>query len=127
MREGKVQLTRRDFIKQSLYWGAMACSFSVFGREVESHGADMAEILQGARYYEKLPQDRVRCHFCFRGCEISEGKRGFCRNRENVRGTLYSIVYAKPAALQADPIEKEPSFHMIPGSTIFCTAVPPHL
>jgi pyruvate formate lyase activating enzyme len=35
---------------------------------------------------------------------------------------FYSIVYAKPAALQIDPIEKEPSFHMIPGSHIFCTA-----
>jgi pyruvate formate lyase activating enzyme len=39
----------------------------------------------------------------------------------NIEGRYYTLVYAHPSALQIDPIEKEPSFHMWPGATIFCT------
>lgn len=120
------QLTRRDFLKKGwkscLLLGSGAFSLSYLGQPSYSHASKKAEILQEARHYEKLQHYKVRCHLCFRGCEIPEGRRGFCRNRENLQGVLYSIVYAKPCALQVDPIEKEPSFHMIPGAMIFCTA-----
>jgi len=53
---------------------------------------------------------------------VKDGHRGFCRNRENRDGTYYTIVYGKPSALQIDPIEKEPCYHMWPGTRIFCTA-----
>jgi pyruvate formate lyase activating enzyme len=52
---------------------------------------------------------------------VAEGRTGFCHNKQNIGGTYYSLVYGKPAALQVDPIEKEPCFHMLPGATIFCT------
>ncbi len=117
-----VGVNRRQFLKEigrrCLVGGFLPLLFlspRVFGQK-------RAEILQEARYYKKLSQGRVQCHLCFRGCEIPQGKRGFCRNRENMNGTLYSIVYGKAAALQIDPIEKEPSFHMIPGTQILCTA-----
>jgi pyruvate formate lyase activating enzyme len=58
---------------------------------------------------------------CFRRCTVAEGERGFCRNKVNLDGRYYTLVYGHPSALQVDPIEKEPSFHMLPGSTIFCT------
>ncbi|MDI6783431.1 MAG: AmmeMemoRadiSam system radical SAM enzyme [bacterium] len=73
-----------------------------------------------ARYYKKLAQSAVLCQLCFRQCSIPTGKRGFCRNRENQQGTLYTLVYNRPCAIQIDPIEKEPAFHMLPGSTILC-------
>jgi len=120
------RFTRRDFLekgwKSCLYLGGTALSLSCLLRSSHSHASKNPEVLYEARFYEKLPHQKVRCHLCFRGCEILEGKRGFCRNRENIKGTLYSMVYGRPAALQVDPIEKEPSFHMIPGSHIFCTA-----
>jgi len=120
------RFTRRDFLQRGwkccLYLGGGALSLSCLFRSSRSHASKKPEFLYEARFYEKLPHQKVRCHLCFRGCDILEGKRGFCRNRENIKGTLYSMVYAKPAALQIDPIEKEPSFHMIPGSHIFCTA-----
>ncbi|MEW6375240.1 MAG: AmmeMemoRadiSam system radical SAM enzyme [Thermodesulfobacteriota bacterium] len=122
----KKGITRRDFFRESwghcLRWGILSLPLPLLFKIAKSHAAKSAEILQEARHYEKLTQNRVRCYLCFRGCEIPDGRRGFCRNRENAKGTLYSLVYAKPAALQIDPIEKEPSFHMIPGSKIFCTA-----
>jgi len=58
---------------------------------------------------------------CFRRCTVPEGGRGFCRNKVNLSGRYYTAVHSHPSALQIDPIEKEPSFHMLPGATIFCT------
>jgi pyruvate formate lyase activating enzyme len=117
---------RRDFLKtswkQCLRWGGIAFSIPVLFKSSLSCGAKRTEIHKEALYYKKLPGGRVECQLCFRGCEIAEGRRGFCRNRENRKGVLYSIVYGKAAALQIDPIEKEPAFHMIPGTNILCTA-----
>ncbi len=76
--------------------------------------------LKEAMFYKKLDRDEVECGVCFRGCRIQNGKRGFCRNRENQDGTLYNLVYAKPSAIHVDPIEKEPAYHVIPGTYILC-------
>jgi pyruvate formate lyase activating enzyme len=73
-----------------------------------------------ALYYKNLSHGRVQCEICFRECIIYEGERGECKNRENRGGTLYSIIYAKPSAIQIDPIEKEPQHHMLPGTLILC-------
>jgi pyruvate formate lyase activating enzyme len=68
-----------------------------------------------------LDDDRVQCQVCFRRCIVPEGGRGFCRNKVNIEGRYFTLVYGRPSALQIDPIEKEPSFHFWPGATIFCT------
>jgi len=73
-----------------------------------------------AMYYTRLDGRRVQCELCFRRCIIPPGERGFCGNRKNVDGRLYTLVYGKPAALQIDPIEKEPLFHVLSGSRILC-------
>ena len=49
-----------------------------------------------------------------------DGKRGFCRNRENRGGTLYTLVYGNPAVVDIGPIEKAPLYHFIPGHFRFC-------
>ncbi len=38
-------------------------------------------------------------------------------NRKNTGGTLYTLVYGKPCAIQIDTVEKKPVFHMLPSST----------
>lgn len=76
--------------------------------------------IREAMFYEKLGGGKVRCQICFRRCIINEGKRGFCRNKENRTGVLYNIVYARPSAVHIDPIEKEPQLHMLPGTKILC-------
>jgi pyruvate formate lyase activating enzyme len=81
----------------------------------------LAGELHEARYYKTLRNKAVQCQLCFRECIVAENELGFCRNRKNVDGKYYTRVYAKPCALQIDPIEKEPAFHMLPGGTIFCT------
>jgi len=49
---------------------------------------------------------------------VREGRLGFCHNKKNVAGRYYSLIYGRAAVLQIDPIEKEPSFHMSPGTWI---------
>jgi len=71
-------------------------------------------------FYEKLDGQKVQCHLCPRECVIPEGKRGFCRNRENREGTLYTLVYGNPAVVDIGPIEKAPFYHFIPGHFRLC-------
>lgn len=73
------------------------------------------------KYYTKLKDKKIRCRTCFRKCVVKPGQRGFCRSRINVGGTYYALTYGRPSALQIDPVEKEPSFHLIPGMSILCT------
>ncbi|MDD5730537.1 MAG: AmmeMemoRadiSam system radical SAM enzyme [Candidatus Omnitrophica bacterium] len=78
--------------------------------------------LKEALFYEKLANNKVQCHLCPRNCVIAAGKRGFCGTRENRQGVLYTLSYAKPVSLHADPIEKKPLFHFLPGKMAFSIA-----
>lgn len=57
----------------------------------------------------------LRCFACGHRCLIGEGKRGICKVRSNVAGEL-RVPWGYVAALQCDPVEKKPFFHVHPGS-----------
>jgi pyruvate formate lyase activating enzyme len=65
--------------------------------------------------YEKLPDGAVRCFACGHRCLIRPGKRGICKVRFNDGGML-RVPWGYVAALQCDPTEKKPFFHLFPGS-----------
>jgi len=64
------------------------------------------ESAHEASFYEKLKDNLVRCRLCPRECTIADGKRGYCRVRQNRKGALYALSYAQPVAIHIDPIEK---------------------
>ena len=64
----------------------------------------------------------LRCSLCSHHCLIAAGQRGLCRVRENQDGKLYSLVYGQVAAEAADPIEKKPLYHFLPGSRTWSIA-----
>ena len=78
----------------------------------------IAEILDGmtieGELYEKLEDNALRCFACGHRCLIRDGRRGICQVRFNRDGKLY-VPWGYVAALQADPIEKKPFFHVFPG------------
>ncbi len=78
--------------------------------------------MKEALLYEKIGGNRVHCFLCSHHCRIAEGEFGFCGVRQNVGGTLYTQVYAKPIAMHVDPIEKKPLYHFLPGSRSFSLA-----
>jgi pyruvate formate lyase activating enzyme len=64
---------------------------------------------------ESLPNGDVRCLACGHRCLIHPGRRGICRVRFNQDGEL-RVPWGYVAALQCDPTEKKPFFHLLPGS-----------
>ena len=65
--------------------------------------------------YHPLERDRVHCYACAHNCKISPGGRGVCQVRYNLGGKLY-VPWGYVAALQSDPTEKKPFYHVRPGS-----------
>nr|MDO8135611.1 AmmeMemoRadiSam system radical SAM enzyme [Candidatus Njordarchaeum guaymaensis] len=82
----------------------------------------ITETRKEAMLYEQLDGRKVKCNLCARRCTIPDGKTGFCRVRKNIDGKLYSLVYGKVIAANADPIEKKPLSHFNPGSMVFSIA-----
>jgi len=72
-----------------------------------------------ARFYEALPDGRVRCTLCPHHCRMLDGTLGACGVRVNHSGTLYTLVYDRVAATHLDPIEKKPLFHFLPGTMAY--------
>ncbi|RKY36812.1 MAG: AmmeMemoRadiSam system radical SAM enzyme [Candidatus Omnitrophota bacterium] len=75
-----------------------------------------------ALYWESLGNNKVQCGLCPKRCILSDGQKGFCRARKNIKGTLYSLNYGYPVALHIDPIEKKPLAHVYPGTKSFSIA-----
>ena len=75
-----------------------------------------------AMYWKSLGKGLVQCQLCPRECVLRSGERGECKVRENRNGRLYTMVYDLPCAVHADPIEKKPLFHVLPGTKSFSIA-----
>ncbi|MDO9576380.1 MAG: AmmeMemoRadiSam system radical SAM enzyme [Candidatus Cloacimonadales bacterium] len=85
-------------------------------------GTKTSELLREASFYTKLEKNYVRCNLCPNTCVLKDGETGICRVRQNLNGTLYTLVYNLPVSLNIDPIEKKPLFHFLPGSKVFSLA-----
>jgi pyruvate formate lyase activating enzyme len=72
-----------------------------------------------ASYFQKLKNKIVKCNLCPNNCIIKPGQYGSCNARKNINGTLFSMVYGKPATVAVDPIEKKPLYHFFPGQKVF--------
>lgn len=79
----------------------------------------LAEILdrysEEGELYKKLEDNKVLCYACGHRCVIQDGLRGICKVRYNRGGKLF-VPKGYVAALQCDPTEKKPFFHVLPGS-----------
>ncbi len=65
--------------------------------------------------FKKVSDDVLLCTACGHLCKLRPGQRGICKVRFNEGGVLrVPVNYA--AAVQNDPIEKKPFFHVLPGS-----------
>jgi len=82
----------------------------------------VGEVLDGdelpgreASWYRKLDEDRIECELCPQGCTVADAERGTCGVRENRKGTYVTLVHSLACSVHADPIEKKPFFHVLPG------------
>jgi len=124
------KFSRREFIRWAVA-SACVCSCSFLdwpnpfsGLNLWNAGKARAEEghVKEEMFYRKLNSLRIECETCPRRCQVGEGKRGYCGNKENQGGKYYSLVYNKVCAAHIDPIEKKPFYHYLPGTLAFSLA-----
>jgi pyruvate formate lyase activating enzyme len=115
-------LDRRSFLKCAAIAGAAAgatCGLSRFALPVYAMppsaqpAQDDSQFTVEAKFYQKLPNKKVKCKLC---------PRGYCGVRENRGGTYHSLVHSRVCAAHIDPVEKKPLFHYLPGTLAFSIA-----
>ena len=84
-------------------------------KETQTAGEYLDQLTVPGELYEPIAGKDVRCYACGHRCLIRDGRRGVCQVRFNRDGVLY-VPWGYVAALQADPVEKKPFFHVLPGS-----------
>jgi len=75
-----------------------------------------------ASFWEPLAGGKVRCTTCPNFCVRAEGGVTFCNTRVNRGGKLYTLTYGRPCVLYEDPLEKNPLYHVAPGTQALGTA-----
>jgi pyruvate formate lyase activating enzyme len=116
-------MNRRRFIRSAAGAGlALGAGIPALrsGPASSAAGTDLARV--EARYYVKLPDREIECRLCPRNCRLGDKERGYCGVRENIGGTYYTLVYGKACSLNADPVEKKPFFHVLPGTSALSLA-----
>ena len=122
--------TRRDLLRWGAACGAagMLCrGRSASAQDAVGSGAPDGPLTGGvvrheARFWEKQPDNRVKCVLCPRECQVADVERGYCGVRENLGGRYETLVYGALCSSNVDPIEKKPLFHYLPGTTAFSVA-----
>ena len=123
--KGPRPLDRRLFLKCALASGAAlgiggaARPAAAIPSGAATGSEDDARFVVEAKFYEKLPNRKIKCKLCPRECAVGDKERGYCGVRENRGGTYYSLVHSRVAAAHVDPIEKKPLFHYLPGTNAF--------
>ena len=56
---------------------------------------DDAQFTVEAKFYQKLPNRKIKCKLCPRECTVGDKERGYCGVRENRGG---SLLHAGPLA-----------------------------
>lgn len=73
---------------------------------------------ESMKYYKKVEsKEKITCLLCRHYCQMKEGQVGVCGVNKNVDGELKTLVYGHPIAMNVDPVEKKPLYHLLPGTT----------
>lgn len=117
-------MNRRKFVKLGAC-GFLHCSLSPglngYYPSNQMIKADNKGIRE-AKYYKKLPSNKVECLLCPHQCKIADLERGTCGVRENREGKYYTLVYGNLCSMNVDPIEKKPLYHYYPNSSSLSVA-----
>jgi pyruvate formate lyase activating enzyme len=78
-------------------------------------GTTLDRLTAPAELAVAQPDGSIRCNACGHRCLIRPGRRGICQVRFH-DGEGLRVPWGYVAALQADPVEKKPFNHLLPGS-----------
>jgi pyruvate formate lyase activating enzyme len=77
---------------------------------------NIRQALLGEPFDDPIAPGSVRCNACSHRCVLRPGRIGICGVRQNRGGWLYTTVYGQVVAAKAEPVEKKPFYHFMPGS-----------
>ena len=84
------------------------------------HPEDMIIMLVSSNLFKKSSKSRkVRCEICANYCKIADGSYGICKQHKNINGELFDESFGVVSSLNADPIEKKPLYHFLPGTLTY--------
>ncbi len=89
------------------------------GDETQPH---IRPALLGEPFADPVAPGSVRCVACAQRCVLRPSRIGLCGVRQNRGGRLYTLVYGQVVASKAEPIEKKPFYHFMPGSSALSIA-----
>jgi pyruvate formate lyase activating enzyme len=89
------------------------------GTESEPH---IRQALLGEPFDDPLAPGSVKCNACAHRCALRPGRIGICGVRQNRGCSLFTLVYGQLVLTQAEPIEKKPLYHFLPGSSAYSVA-----
>jgi pyruvate formate lyase activating enzyme len=75
----------------------------------------LADLTRPGELYSKSEDGTIVCYACGHRCKILPGREGICKVRFNDSGVL-RVPFGYVSGLAADPIEKKPFFHVMPGN-----------
>lgn len=80
--------------------------------------------MREAEFCHGTPDGKIQCDLCSHYCRILPGRSGLCRVRYNTGGRLYSLNFGSAVSQAADPIEKKPLNHFMPGTRTWSFGAP---
>jgi pyruvate formate lyase activating enzyme len=78
--------------------------------------------LLGEPFDDPVTPGSVRCVACAHRCVLRPGRVGICGVRQNRGGSLYTLVYGQVVVTKAEPVEKKPFYHFMPGTAAYSVA-----
>ncbi len=79
--------------------------------------------LLGVPFDDPFVAASVRCLVCAHRCVLRPSRVGICGVRQNRGGRLYVLSYGEIVLAKAEPIEKKPLYHFLPGSRAYSIAM----
>ena len=80
--------------------------------------------MREASFYHVAPDGVLQCDLCRHYCRIRPSSSGLCRVRRNIEGKLFALTWGRAVAQAADPVEKKPLHHFMPGTMTWSFGAP---
>jgi pyruvate formate lyase activating enzyme len=77
-----------------------------------------------ADFYHAASDGVLQCDLCRHYCRIRPGSSGLCRVRRNIDGDLFTLTFGRAVSQTADPVEKKPLYHFMPGTMTWSFGTP---